>query len=114
MGKLQAKFEQMPLTGIPQSKSGPIMDVHGRELALQGDERDLNGPKPGHTSDLSDFPQVCLPVHIANYSMQRSQGTQMLPPGQKQQSQRAARALRYTGTERSDRHLGVPLPSVAP
>lgn len=86
MGKLQAKFEQMSLTGIPQSKSGPIMDVHGQELALQGDERDLNRPKPGHTSDLSAFPQVWLPVHIANYSMQRSQGTQMLPPGQKQQS----------------------------
>ena len=58
MGKLQAKFEQMLITGIPKSKSHLIMDVHGQELTLQGDERDLNKPKPGHTSDLSGFPQV--------------------------------------------------------
>lgn len=45
-----------------------------------------NKPKPGHTCDLSDVPQVWQPVHIANYSMQRSQGTQMLPPGQRWQS----------------------------
>lgn len=58
MRKLQAKFEQMLIMGIPKSKSGPVMDVHGQELVLQGDERDVNKPKPGHTSDLSDFPQV--------------------------------------------------------
>lgn len=58
MHKLRAKFEQMLITGSPKSESGPIMDVHSQELALQGDERDLNKPKPGHTSDLSDYPQV--------------------------------------------------------
>lgn len=58
MGNLQEKFEQMLVTGIPKSKLGPIMEVCGQELAVQSDERDLNKPKPGHISDLSDFPQV--------------------------------------------------------
>lgn len=31
MGKLQAKFEQKLITGIPKSKLGPIMDVHSQE-----------------------------------------------------------------------------------
>lgn len=57
MGNLQEKFEML-ITGIPKSKLGPIMEVRDQELAVQSDERDLNKPKPGHTSDLSDFPQV--------------------------------------------------------
>lgn len=57
MSKLQVKFEQMLVTGILKSKSGPTMDVHGQELTRQGDKKDLNKPKPGHTSAFSDFPQ---------------------------------------------------------
>lgn len=48
MGNLQAKFEQLSITGISKSTLGPIlkpfydsmiMDVHAQELALEGDER---------------------------------------------------------------------------
>lgn len=39
MGNLQAKFEQMSITGIPKSTLGPIMDVHAQELTLEGDKK---------------------------------------------------------------------------
>jgi len=53
----------MLITGIPKSKLGAIMEVHG-SLALQGDEKGLNKPKPGRASDLKTSLRSACPFTL--------------------------------------------------